>query len=405
MNSAPIPSPDMHDRRRRLSQQRLLASLTLLLVLIAWLYGYLAGGNDIAALVADVVPGAVRVERRGDLLRAFAPGGVLLGYVGLGRASGYGGPVEVLVGVSPEGQVLSLRVVGHHETPGFFRLLDSQGFYAQFPGRTIDAPLRPGVDLDAVSGATLSSEAVASAVRLALRTVAQDGLQQSRPPERHPIRFGWPETILVLLYATGYVGHRLPEARWKRRLRWATLLAGMLVLGFLYTAPLTLAMVISFLSGYWPSWQDHIYWYLLLGGILFVTTTQGKNPYCSWFCPFGAYQECLGTLTGAKLYRPRRLHDALTWLQRGLALVGVLLGLALRRPGAASYEPFATLFDLRGTVSQWGLLLLVTVASLLVYRPFCNYLCPLAPVVDYIGEGRRWLRERVRQWHASRSSP
>ena len=181
-------------------------------------------------------------------------------------------------------------------------------------------------------------------------------------------------------------------------LRWGTLLAGMVTIGFIYTLPLTISMIISFMSGYWPDWRTNLYWYLLIGGIIFVTTVDAKNPYCGWFCPFGAFQECLAAVTKAKLFRPRNLHTPLLWLQRGLALTAIVLGLALRQPGAAGYEPFATLFDLRGTTVQWALLIIVVFASLMMYRPFCNYLCPIDPVADYIAAGRRWVKERWITW-------
>ncbi len=172
----------------------------------------------------------------------------------------------------------------------------------------------------------------------------------------------------------------------------------MLILGFVYTAPLTITMITSFLGGYWPDWHNNLYWYLLVGGILFVTLVDGKNPYCGWFCPFGTVQECLGTLTGAKLYRPKNLHELLNWLQRGLAVFAIVLGLVLRRPGVAGYEPFATLFDFHGTGLEWLFLALILIASLLIYRPFCNYLCPIDPTVDMIAAMRKWVREVWRTW-------
>jgi polyferredoxin len=172
----------------------------------------------------------------------------------------------------------------------------------------------------------------------------------------------------------------------------------MIVLGFIYTAPLTIAQIIALLSGYWPDWHNNLYWYLLIGGIIFVTTVDAKNPYCSWFCPFGAFQECLAQITNAKPYRSRRWGGLFTWLQRGLAFSAVLIGLALRRPGVAGYEPFATLFDFRGNLVEVVFLLVVIMASLMMYRPFCNYLCPLDPVYDFIAESRRWLREGWQVW-------
>lgn len=372
---------------------RWLVGISIFAVMVAWLVGFFASGRDIAPLVTSVIPAAVKIEKRGDLYIGLAGDGEqIVGYAALGQAPGYGGPIQMLVGIDPDGSITGVRIVQERETPGFFRLVESQGLIQEFLHKSVRDPLVLGQDLDAVSGATFSAEGVAAAARQAANQVAAQGLGLTRPPEQHPIQFGIPEISLILLYAAGYWGHRQHSGAWKRRLRWGAMLAGMVVVGFIYTLPLTIAQVITFLSGYWPDWHSHLYWYMLIGGILFVTTVDAKNPYCSWFCPFGAMQECLAKISSAKYYRPRRYSDLLTWIQRGLALSAIVLGLALRRPGIAGYEPFATLFDLRGTAIQWVFLVVILLASLLVYRPFCNYLCPLDPVVDFIGEIRRQLR-------------
>lgn len=391
-------SPSAPPQSAKARRQRWLVLGTLLAVVLAWVYGWLNAGFDVAPEALTVIPGATRVEVRGSIYLGYDASGQLVGYAGLGEAPGYGGPITLVVGLDPAGILTDVRVVRQRETPSFFRLLEREGFMAQFTGRGFDSGFALGEDLDAVSGATFSSEGVAAATRQAIRAVASEGLGQSLAPEDQPIRFGLPEAVLILLYAVGYIGHRLRSAVWRVRTRWATLITGMIVVGFIYTMPFTITQVVSLLSGYWPDWHTNLYWYLLIGGIVFVTTVDAKNPYCSWFCPFGAFQECLGTLSGAKLYRPRQWSTLLTWVQRGLAGVAIILGLALRQPGVAGYEPFGTLFDLRGTMVQWIFLLLVVLASLVIYRPFCNYLCPIDPVVDFIAEVRRQVRELRRRW-------
>ncbi|MCA9903579.1 MAG: hypothetical protein KC547_06960, partial [Anaerolineae bacterium] len=102
-------------------------------------------------------------------------------------------------------------------------------------------------------------------------------------------------------------------------------------------------------------------------------------------------------LTGAKSYQPRKWYGRLRWIQRALAFTALVLGLALRQPGAVSYEPFGTLFNLQGSWPQWVLLVLILFGSLIIYRPFCTYICPLDPVVDYIGEIRRPVKKLWRQ--------
>ncbi|MDT8304674.1 MAG: FMN-binding protein [Anaerolineae bacterium] len=385
-------------RAKRDAWDRRLMVLALVVLLGAWFYGYWASNGSASSLVPQVLPGATSIEQQGDLFIGRDAGGKVIGYAATGEAPGYGGPVTVLVGVTADGAISGVQLVTQRESPGFFRLVTGSGLFDAYGSRNAYDPLRLGEDLDAVSGATISAEGVASAVRVALREVTAKGLDAARLPERKRIKFGVPEVALILLFAAGYVGHRVRSGAWKRRIRWGTLLSGMVVLGFIYTAPLTITMIISLMSGYWPDWHNNLYWYLLLGGILFVTTVDAKNPYCYWFCPFGAVQECLAAVSGAGHYRPRDLARALQWVQRGIAVAAIGLGLALRRPGSASFEPFATLFDIRGGTVEWIFLALILLASLIIYRPFCNYLCPLDPVVDFIAAGRRWIKELAIKW-------
>jgi NosR/NirI family nitrous oxide reductase transcriptional regulator len=385
----------------RRATDRVLALAAIAVLLVAWIYGWANSGRDVAPLVAQVLPGTTTTEPIDGLFAGYKPndsgGRELVGFAGVGEAAGYGGPVRMLVGVNPEGEIIGVQVVEQRETPGFFRLLPRADFFGEYLNLSVSQPLVLGDDVDAVSGATLSSEGVAAAIRQASSQIATDELDLSVPAEPFHLRLGVPEITLLALYAVGYFGHRSRDRRWKMWLRRITLVTGAVVLGFLYNKPWTLANVISLLSGYWPDWHNNLYWFLLIGGILFVTTAQGKNPYCSWFCPFGAVQEGIAKLTDAKLYRPRSLHKPLKWLQRGLAFAAIALGLALRQPGAVSYEPFGALFDFQGEALLFLLLAFVLVGSLLVYRPFCSYLCPLDPVVDLIGEGRRWGKEFLRR--------
>ncbi len=362
-------------------------------IVAAWLIGFFSAGVDASTFVSKVLPGAVSIDRSGEYYVGRDAAGAIIGYAGVGRGTGYGGPMRVVVGVNPAGAILGVEMVEERESPGFFRLVRSSKLFSGYVNRAIQTPLQLGQDLDSVTGATRSAEGVANAVRDAVRGVAADALKTPLPAPQPRLEIGAPEIVLVLLFAAGYAGHKMRAPKVKRAIRWGTLIVGMITIGFLYTLPLTISMVVALLSGYWPDWQTNLYWYLLIGGIIFATIVTNKNAYCSWFCPFGAFQECLAAVTRVKASQAHGLHEPLKWLQRILALVAIILGLALRNPGYAGYEPFATLFDLRGTTVQWALLLIVVLASLMMYRPFCNYLCPLDPVVEFISAGRRWAKD------------
>ena len=386
-------SKERTPRQLRTQRERMGILLTALVIITAWVVGFFSQDTNALDYAANVLPGATRIETRGSYYIGEAADGSVIGYAAVGQGVGYGGRLQAIVGVDPAGEIIGMQVIENHETPGFFRLVSSSGFIDQYQDKTIRDTLQLENDIDGISGATISSEAIAASVREGVRTIASDGLDISLPPEKKKIQFGAPEIALVGLFVTGYIGHKQRRPAIKKNLRWGTLLTGMIVLGFIYTAPLTISQIIALLSGYWPDWHNNLYWYILIGGILFVTTVDAKNPYCSWFCPFGAFQEIISKLTDAKIYRPRGWKRFLEWLPRALALTAIVLGLALRQPGIAGYEPFATLFDIRGTFFEWALLLLTILASLIFYRPFCNFICPIDPVVGYINAIRRWIKE------------
>jgi NosR/NirI family nitrous oxide reductase transcriptional regulator len=262
----------------------------------AWLLGGALSRVDVTPVLPQALPGAERFEPlEGGTFAAYQKG-ARMGYVARGEAAGYGGPLELAVAVDEEGTVLGASVVAHRETPSFFQRVAASGLLDRLAGKSWEEPFEPGVDVDAVTGATTTSRALAEAVRSGARRVARDQLGRAVPePEATPVRFGAPEIAVLALYAAGFVGQRR-RLRYRKALRWATLLAGLFVLGFWLNLPLTISRVSSFLLGYWPQWQTNLYWYLLIGGILFIATVDNKNGYCAWFCPFGAAQECMAVM-------------------------------------------------------------------------------------------------------------
>ena len=386
---------DLSPYQRSQRWARLIGVLAVISILAAWGIGLFLAQADLMPAVNSAFPEAERFERLStDVYAAYGNGSSdqPLGYVALGEASGYGGPMTVAVGVDPAGTVTNVVIADHRETPAWMDQIRKNEFPGALTGKSYADPFRVGNDVDGITGATTSSKAVAEAVLNGSRKAAQViGLPVETPPVPR-LEFGVPEITLLVLFAVGYFAHQR-NFKHKKKLRWASLLTGLLLLGFIYNSPLTLAYINKFLLGFWPQWQTHLYWYLLIGGILFVYTVENKNPYCQWFCPFGAAQEVMGLVGGAKVYSPRQFRDFLKWLQRGLAWLAIILALIYRNPGLSSFEIFGTLFSLTGSNFQFILLGLVLTVSLFVRRPWCTYLCPLDPVTDFIKMTRKWVIE------------
>ena len=91
--------------------------------------------------------------------------GQLLGYVVQVTVSGFGGPMEITVGMDLEQNISGINVGGDDfsETPGLGAKAKDPDFTNQFTGLTI--PTQLGSDgLDAITGATITSGAVSSGV-------------------------------------------------------------------------------------------------------------------------------------------------------------------------------------------------------------------------------------------------
>jgi hypothetical protein len=296
------------------------------------------------------------------------------------------------VGVNASGQIMGAAVASQKETPSWFNQVKRSKLIDSLTGKNYTDLFVIGQDVNGVTGATYTSKAIAEGVLASSQTVAQHLGFAVPPPPAPQIKFGIPEIVLLALFATGYIG-RQRQFKYTKFARWGSMLVGLVVLGFMYNSPVTLSYITRLLLGYWPPWQTNLYWYFLIGGMLFVFTVDNKNPYCEWFCPFGAAQECMGLIGGAKTRKPQRFMVLLNWLQRGLALAAILLGVFFRRPSLAGFELFGTLFALMGTSLQFAALALVLIASLYIKRPWCTYLCPIHPTVEVIRVFREWIWE------------
>jgi NosR/NirI family nitrous oxide reductase transcriptional regulator len=367
--------------------ERLLALAALVFIVFAYFIGLSRAEADLEPFLEQAFPYAGYFEQtQGDIYRAWnnPKKESLLGYVSIGTADGYGGQLKLAVAVSMEGSVLGFSVVEHKETVSFFRRVLRSPLLESLRAKPYSDFFNIGLDVDGVTGATYSSRALTEAVKNASRQVAVKALNLPVIEEPSPrLRFGFAEGVLLGLFLFGLLA-RKKSFKSKKAARWVSMVLGLGFLGFILNKPFTLVLINKILLGFWPKWQLELYWYILIGGIVLITLIDNKNPYCEWFCPFGATQECIGIIGGVKVRVPNRIHYALRWLQRGIALAAIVLAMIYRNPSVSSYEVFGAFFRLIGTNLLFILLAIVLVAALFIRRPWCSYLCPLRPVTDFI---------------------
>jgi electron transport complex protein RnfG len=97
-----------------------------------------------------------------------------VGYVFTIEEKGFGGAVEVMIGVSSDGAVTGVKVMRHTETPGLGTKAMTEEYLAQYEGaadvRTgkLNADRSDAKEIDTITGATITSNALYRAVDKAL---------------------------------------------------------------------------------------------------------------------------------------------------------------------------------------------------------------------------------------------
>lgn len=113
-----------------------------------------------------------------EILRVKDEGGNAIGYVAsVTSKDAYKNQLTVAVGMAIDGTVQNITVLEHEETPGLGSKATEEPFLSQFSGKNVDSfsAVKSGAsaenEIDAVSGATFSTNAVTNAVNEALASM------------------------------------------------------------------------------------------------------------------------------------------------------------------------------------------------------------------------------------------
>lgn len=330
-----------------------------------------------------------QVSASPPIYQAFGtPGGTrtLVGYVGLGFATGYEGTVTSAVLADPQGTITKVVVLAQTEWVTWLNKVKKAGFVEDLSGRKVNDPLTLGDDIDAVSSATFTSRGIANGVRDAAHAIARTQLNLPVPPMPRDLKFDTKAWAVVALWVAVILGVLAKQ----NKLRWVTLIAGVVVLGFWLTAPISFSTLAGLLIGRVPPLDTgHLVWYLLISGLVLTILLFGRNLYCYWVCPFGGLHELLAAASGGHFGPSRDVGKFLRKVRGVLAWAALMVIFITRSPSTGSYEPFGTIFSFTGPTLSWVLLIFVLIMGILSTRFWCRHFCPVGYTIDLLTSWRR----------------
>jgi electron transport complex protein RnfG len=135
--------------------------------------------QKLRGLLPDAIGRGATLVATGDGYTAVHDGRVVARIRPLTARDGYAGPIELLLATDAAAQVVGIDIIAHRETPGLGDRIEREhgDWLAQLLGATRERPPRlraDGGDLDAITGATITSRAVADAVAGALAVPAEE---------------------------------------------------------------------------------------------------------------------------------------------------------------------------------------------------------------------------------------
>ncbi|SDI86518.1 4Fe-4S binding domain-containing protein [Ferrimonas sediminum] len=370
--------------------ERIASVSSLLILLAAWVLGGLRIADQQQQQLASLLPPSTTLEETAtDRFALFNQDGHQSGWLTLGRGNGYGGSTTLASQISMDGRIQQLAVLSIKDTRSYVdKVVD-----AKLLQPLLGQPLSNPPSIDAISGATITSNALLHAIATAHANAeaALNGQPVPSLPSAH-FALGWVNLLAITLFAAAIAINR-SRHRHKNRWQWALMLTALFGLGFSSAALFSSSTLGMLLAADWikglGSYTPMLLLILTLGYLLCFN----RNLYCQSLCPFGTAQQCLGKVGNAKAATPK--HSLFRWIPRLLLLTALSLGLYYRNPAGFSYEPFAILFGFTGSLALFALTVLVLLTSLMVHRPWCKTLCPIGPLTEYLMFNKNWLRKTL----------
>jgi len=198
-----------------------------------------------------------------------------------------------------------------------------------------------------------------------------------------------------------------------KTLKYVTLAACVVLLGFWKSQLITIVNIFGLISLDLPIFRYSLAWYLLATFTVVSTVLWGRL-YCGRMCAFGALTQLMDAALPASWRRepPAWLERRASFIKYGILAAAILYFVVTRDRFIYRYiEPF-WMFGFHGSIVMWSLLAVLLVATVFVRNLYCRFLCPVGAALGVLSnltvfQIKRWkecktckICEKACEWGA-----
>jgi len=343
---------------------------------------------SLTANTAKALAGSLRIEpvtaampntgKTANYFRAYDANDKLAGFIFSSddlapNVRGFGGKLNIAVFADAKGKLLDFHIIRSNETPAYLDMLTN--WLPSLKSRPIFAA-KPFANVDAVTGATVSSKAILKSLSESGNAFATNVLGQTSIIKTTSANRWLPDAqgayLLIAFLLTLFVIYR--GDFWSRLL---VLAFNVFVGGIFFNAQFSTEQVASLLSLAIPLAVPTGVFILTIGAPLLAILF--GNIYCGYLCPFGALQELVGYLLPTR-FKPSVSIDQMRNARFvKFVILFVIIGAFFlsRNHDTLSVDPLIKAFNFKHPGRFLPVVAAIALVGSLFYSRFwCRYLCP-----------------------------